>query len=64
MTEKLLSAKDVQEITGIKSRSTLWRKSRDVKDHFPMPYSHGTCFTRWKLSEVEEWIDKLEVVRL
>lgn len=64
MTEKLLSAKDVQEITGIKSRSTLWRKSRDVKDQFPMPYSQGTCFTRWKLSEVEEWIDNLEVVSL
>jgi len=61
MTEKLLTSKDVQEITGIKSRSTLWRKSNSADDHFPKPYRYGSQFTRWKLSEIEEWINTLEV---
>lgn len=62
VTEKLLSAKDVQHITGIGSRVTLWRKSRNDEDQFPRPYKLGTNFTRWKLSEIEEWMDTLETV--
>ena len=62
MTERLLTSKDVQEMTGIKSRSTLWRKSRDTRDLFPKPYKDGSNFTRWKLSEIQEWIQKLETV--
>jgi len=64
MTEKLLTTKDVQKLTGIKSRATVWRKSRNVDDRFPMPYKDGSCFTRWKLSEIEKWIDDLELVDL
>jgi len=62
MTEQLLTSKDVQALTGIKSRATLWRKSRNVDDRFPLPYKDGTHFTRWKLSEIEEWMDQLEPV--
>jgi len=62
MTEQLLTSKDVQELTGIKSRATLWRKSRNTEDCFPLPYKDGTHFTRWKLSEIQQWMDQLESV--
>jgi predicted DNA-binding transcriptional regulator AlpA len=61
MTEQLLTSKDVQEITGIKSRYTLWKKSRNKLDNFPMPYKDGSKFTRWKMSEVQAWIDTLDL---
>ena len=62
MTEKLLTYDDVQAMTGIKSRVTLWRKSKDENDDFPRPYKIGSHFTRWKLSEIQNWIDELETV--
>ncbi len=62
MTDQLLTSVDVQKITGIKSRATLWRKSRNQCDRFPKPYKDGTHFTRWKLSEIQEWMDQLESV--
>ncbi|WP_026941014.1 helix-turn-helix transcriptional regulator [Hellea balneolensis] len=61
MTDQLLTSKDVQAITGIKSRATLWKKSRNLEDRFPLPYQDGTRFTRWKLSEIQKWIDELEL---
>jgi len=60
--EELLTYKDVQELTKIKSRATIWRKSRSHDDAFPRPYKDGTHFTRWKLSEIEAWMDELETV--
>lgn len=62
MTEQLLTSEDVKALTGIKSRATLWRRSRDVKDEFPKPYKVGSHSTRWKLSELQQWIDGLETV--
>ena len=60
--EKLLTYGDVQEITGIKSRVTLWKKSKDDNDYFPKAYKVGNHFTRWKLSEILNWMDHLETV--
>ena len=60
--EKLLTYGDVQEITGIKSRVTLWKKSKDDNDTFPKAYKVGNHFTRWKLSEILNWMDHLETV--
>ena len=48
--EKFLTYGDVQEITGIKSRVTLWKKSKDDNDTFPKAYKVDNHFTRWKLS--------------
>lgn len=62
MSDHLLTYSDVQKITGIKSRATLWRKSRCDDDSFPKPYQDGSNFTRWKQSEIDEWIDQLESV--
>jgi len=60
MTEQLLTYDDVQAMTGIKSRVTLWRKSKDDNDNFPRSYKVGPHFTRWKLSEIQAWIEQLE----
>lgn len=57
--ERLLTAKDVQALTGIKSRVTLWRKSNDTQDAFPTAYRDGSHYTRWKQSEVLDWIKSL-----
>jgi len=62
MTDQLLTSTDVQEICKIKSRVTLWRKAKDKDDPFPRPYRYGSSFTRWKLSEIEAWMDELETV--
>jgi len=62
MTEQLLTSEDVKSLTGIKSRATLWRRSRDEEDEFPKPYKVGSHSTRWKLSELQHWIDGLETV--
>ena len=56
MIEQLLTSSEVQAMTGIKSRATLWRKSRDQTDQFPMPYKDGSKFTRWKQSEIQDWM--------
>ena len=60
MTDQLLTAKDVLQLTGIKSRSTLWRKSNDENDKFPKPLKDGTHFTRRKSTDIQAWIDHLE----
>lgn len=60
IAERLLTAHDVLHLTGFKSRATLWRKSKDSCDPFPVSYSYYGYFTRWKLSEIESWMDQLE----
>ena len=62
MTEQLLTSEDVQALTGIKSRVTLWRRSRDNQDKFPRAYKVGAHSTRWKMSELKDWMDSLETV--
>jgi len=49
--DTLVSAKEVLKITGYKSRASLWQKSLNKEDPFPLPYRMGPRFTRWKLSE-------------
>lgn len=56
----LLNSEEVLKITCYKSRVSLWKKSRNKEDPFPRPYRLGPRFTRWKLSEIEKWLDGLE----
>jgi len=60
--DRLLTANDVLKITGLKSRVTLWRKSKDPDDPFPKPYRFGPQSKRWKLSELTTWMNQLELV--
>ena len=59
--DKLLTPEEVMEITTLKSKVSLWKKSKDPEDHFPKPYKLGCRRNRWKLSEIEEWMNDLEV---
>lgn len=54
---KLISVKEVLQMTGYKSRTTLWRRVRD--GDFPKPVALSQHATRWRISEVQEWIETL-----
>ncbi|MGB6328545.1 MAG: AlpA family phage regulatory protein [Halarcobacter sp.] len=56
MNERLLRRKDVQKIIPI-STASIYCKMKDLK--FPQVYKYGgTAF--WKLSEIQEYIEKGE----
>lgn len=56
MNERLLRRKDVQEIVPI-STASIYAKMKDLK--FPQVHKYGgTAF--WKLSEIQEYIEKGE----
>ena len=42
--------------TGIKSRQTLWRRSRDPDDDFPAPVDLGGRLIGWYSDEMDHWI--------
>ena len=58
---KLLSRKNVEEITGY-SRVTLWRKSRDPEDPFPLPVVLGLNKIGWFADEIAAWQEGLSRV--
>lgn len=43
---KLISVKEVLQMTGYKSRTTLWRRVRD--GDFPKPVALSQHATRWR----------------
>lgn len=56
MNERLLRRKDVQEIVPM-STAAIYSKMKDLK--FPQVHKYGgTAF--WKLSEIQEYIEKGE----
>ena len=59
MNEKLLTFKEVSDITGL-HKSSLYRKSHDPGDIFPTYYTYGTRYARYKKSEIENWLNQLE----
>ena len=59
MIEKLLTFKEVAAITGLHV-SSLYRKSHDPEDPFPNYYTYGPRYARYKKSEIENWLNKLE----
>ena len=58
--ERLLRLSDVEAKTGIK-RSTIYR--RIAAETFPAPLSLGPGTVRWRLSDVEAWIEGLTAAR-
>ena len=59
-TTKLITAKEVLEMTGYRSRTTLWRRVR--AGEFPAPIALSVHATRWKREEVEAWVERLPVL--
>lgn len=54
MTEKLLYFPEVQEITGGKSRVTIWRWEK--AGEFPKHRKIGKRSVAWLSSEVDAWL--------
>ncbi|MEO0412179.1 MAG: AlpA family phage regulatory protein [Pseudomonadota bacterium] len=53
--QQLLTAKDVMTATGIRARSTLWRKCKARE--FPAPVEIGSNRIRWLSRDVDQWIE-------
>ncbi|ABC62227.1 AlpA family phage regulatory protein [Citromicrobium bathyomarinum] len=56
---ELLSCQDVMRLTGIRSRATIWRRIK--KGTFPNPVDIGSGRIRWRVAEVENWINDLPI---
>lgn len=54
---ELITCEDVLHLTGIRSRSTIWRKMR--KGAFPQPVEIGGGRIRWRAADISEWINAL-----
>ena len=54
--EKLITVKEASSITG-QSTSSIWRKSKTGQ--FPEPLKLSVRCTRWKITEVQKWMDSL-----
>lgn len=55
---QLLTAADVLNLTGFKSRSTLYRRARN--GNFPLPCNIGAGQIRWRSGDIEDWLNSLK----
>lgn len=60
-TPELLTCQEVLRLTGIRSRSTIWRRIQ--KGRFPAPVDLGAGRIRWRSSDIAEWIGSLPLRR-
>lgn len=56
MKEQLLRDKEVAEMLNV-STNTVWRWVRDKAEGFPKPVKIGMRATRWKLSEIQRYLE-------
>jgi prophage regulatory protein len=55
--EQLLCCKEIMGLTGIKSRSTIWRRVKEKT--FPAPIRMGENSVRWRESDIRDWLATL-----
>ena len=58
---QLLTVTDVLNVTGFKSRPTLYRRAR--RGDFPCPCNIGAGKIRWRSGDVEDWLNSLQPCR-
>ena len=56
-TNELLTCQEVMRLTGIRSRTTIWRRIQ--KGRFPHPVDIGAGRIRWRAADIDEWISAL-----
>lgn len=61
--QQLLTVTDVLNVTGFKSRTTLYRRAKAVNGEFPKPVSIGAGKIRWRSSDLEDWLNSLPTRR-
>lgn len=54
MNEKLITLKEIQDMVGFK-KDYIYRRIKD--ETFPKQVNFGTRSVRWKLSEIQKWIN-------
>lgn len=54
---ELLTYQDVMRLTGIRSRTTIWRRVQAKE--FPSPVDLGGGRIRWRSDEIARWIEAL-----
>ena len=59
--DQLLTVADVLNVTGFKSRTTLYRRARS--GNFPSPCHIGAGKIRWRSGDIEEWLNGLQTRR-
>jgi len=59
--EQLLTVTDVLNVTGFKSRTTLYRRARSGT--FPCPCNIGAGKIRWRSGDIEDWLNGLQTRR-
>ena len=60
MQDRLLRRREVEKITGM-SRSSIYRLMQEGE--FPRPVGVGPRAVRWKVSDIEAWIESRPVAR-
>ena len=60
-TPELLTCQEVLHLTGIRSRTTIWRRIQTGK--FPSPVDLGAGRIRWRTSDISDWISGLPLRR-
>ena len=60
IAERLINIRQVSEIVGL-SRSVIYRLIREGK--FPPPLKITKYASRWKISEINQWIDSFSDTR-
>lgn len=56
---RLLGMKEVQSITGGKSRSTIWRWAKDSSNKFPAPIKISGHSVAWPEESIIAWRESL-----
>ncbi|MCI5042619.1 MAG: AlpA family transcriptional regulator [Donghicola eburneus] len=56
MEDRFIRCNQVEELTG-QSRSTIYRKI--ANDEFPKPIKTSARASRWRLSEINQWMESL-----
>jgi len=60
-TPELLTCQEVMHLTGIRSRTTIWRRIQ--KGRFPSPVDLGAGRIRWSAADIAAWISALPLRR-
>lgn len=58
---ELLTCQEVMRLTGIRSRTTIWRRIQ--KGRFPAPVDLGAGRIRWRAADIAAWISALPLRR-
>ena len=58
---ELLTCQEVMRLTGIRSRTTIWRRIQTGR--FPSPVDIGSGRIRWRSVDIDDWISALPLRR-